>query len=67
MHDKTVKLKFIDSYRFLASSLDKLVSNLVGTNGLTCELCVKPGQVKEIDENYYAYYTQKIFAKTFLN
>ena len=37
----TYKLKFIDSYRFMQSSLSKLVDNLSGVYDKECEKCIE--------------------------
>ena len=49
------KLRFIDSVRFMPSSLDSLSKNLVGTNSMMCGLCFSEAELTHIDHNYYAH------------
>ena len=37
----TYKLKFIDSYRFLSTSLSNLVDNLLGVYDKECKRCME--------------------------
>ena len=36
---KNIQLRFIDSCRFMTSSLKKLATNLCGTSGIHCDIC----------------------------
>ena len=45
------QLQFIDSIRFVASSLDSLSKNVVGMNGMTCEECRSEAELTHIDKN----------------
>ena len=50
---RTIELRLLDSLRFMQSSLDSLVRNLVGVNDLRCD-CGLDAELEYIDESYIA-------------
>ena len=55
MKDKTIQLRFIDSAKFMGSSLETLTNNLVDTSRNRCDSCKEIRELTHIDEGYVAH------------
>ena len=55
IYEKKIQLRFIDSIRFMVSSLDSLTSSLVGVNGMVFNDCGGSCELTHIDEDYVAH------------
>ena len=53
--EKKIQLRFIDSIRFMVSSLDSLTNNLIGVSGMPCNECGESCKITHIDEDYVAH------------
>ena len=53
--EKKIQLRFIDTMRFMASSLDSMTNNLVGVSGMVCNVCGESCEFTHVDEYYVAH------------
>ena len=52
---KIIQLRFINSFKFMSSSLETLTNSLVGMSGNRCDSCKEIRELTHIDENYFTH------------
>ena len=50
-----IQPRFVDSFKFLSSSLETLTNNLVGTSKNRCDSCNEIRELTHIDEDYFTH------------